>query len=585
MLNWWQQHRLSLRVLVWCAAIVPACLTAGLIYKYAVDVPLADEWMTARHFERLAQGTLKFRHLYEQANEYRQLFPYLFFLGLGRLTKWDVRYEMLASFLLACLISYNIYRLGRLTLDHIGRRQRLLLYVCANLLIFSPAQYDNWLQGQQLIFFIPVVCLTTGLRVALSARLSDGAKFLLCAGLAVLSTFSAANGLLCWLLLWPALVWPATRTHLGRRRWWLIVWLAGLALCVVFYFYDYHKPPPSPALSAAFVNPVRALLYFLCVLGAPLSFDKLPVAAAVGALCLVLFVWSARRLRPILTEADAARPSLVWLTLGAYSLLTAGLLTFGRAGFGVAQSLSSRYTTYTLYLPVALVHLLPFILDHARAKKLAIARLGLWLAGALLVAQVLIYPLSVRWMSDHRSARLQLKACVELVNVVSDVCPERIGQPEPTFRRLANTLDALGYLRPGLVRGSSAQDFAAPAAFAPESYGSFLSLVRGPDDLYTASGRALLPHRGEPADTVLLAYEAADGSAHVFAIADMAQHRDIVSVLLRRGAYKDAHWQKTFDARGLPPPPLKLSAWAFDAYAGRAYKIAGTQIIAPPAPR
>ena len=96
--------------LVFCLAIIPAVLLLTLILKCAVDMPYWDEWVYVTFFEKFSQGTLTLSDLFAQQNEYRQFFPNLIFVGLGWLTKWDKRYEVLVSFGLACLVSFNIYR-------------------------------------------------------------------------------------------------------------------------------------------------------------------------------------------------------------------------------------------------------------------------------------------------------------------------------------------------------------------------------------------------------------------------------------------------------------------------------------------
>src|SRR5205823_5215659 len=85
------------------------------------------------------------------------------------------------------------------------RTLRLFLFLIANLIIFSPAQYENWLQGQQLVYYIPIACITTCLLVGGSGwKLPT--KFGVCAALSVISTFSCANGILCWLVVIPIMV-------------------------------------------------------------------------------------------------------------------------------------------------------------------------------------------------------------------------------------------------------------------------------------------------------------------------------------------------------------------------------------------
>jgi hypothetical protein len=41
---------------------------------------------------------------------------HLLFLALGIITRWNLRYEMLVSLLLACLVSFNISGICRFTI-------------------------------------------------------------------------------------------------------------------------------------------------------------------------------------------------------------------------------------------------------------------------------------------------------------------------------------------------------------------------------------------------------------------------------------------------------------------------------------
>src|SRR5437870_11186905 len=81
-------------------------------------------------------------------------------LRLAYLTGYDVRYEMWGTFCLACLVVYNVYRLGRLTLGGARRREVFLLFLASSV-IFSLVQWENWFWGIQLIVFVPIVCVTS----------------------------------------------------------------------------------------------------------------------------------------------------------------------------------------------------------------------------------------------------------------------------------------------------------------------------------------------------------------------------------------------------------------------------------------
>ena len=57
-----------------------------------------------------------------------------------------------------------------------------------------------------------------------------------------------------------------------------------------------------------------------------------------------------------------------WITLGSYTLVSAGVTTLGRLGLGMDTALSSRYGTFTVPLIVALVYLVPIVIDIYRKK-------------------------------------------------------------------------------------------------------------------------------------------------------------------------------------------------------------------------
>jgi hypothetical protein len=97
-----------LQILMFYLAFLPGLFILILIIKYSVDVPYWDQWEIALFFDKLAQGSLSLKDLFAQQNEYRQFFPNLIFVALGWLTSWNVKYEMLISFLFSCLISFNI---------------------------------------------------------------------------------------------------------------------------------------------------------------------------------------------------------------------------------------------------------------------------------------------------------------------------------------------------------------------------------------------------------------------------------------------------------------------------------------------
>src|SRR5215831_17213213 len=169
------------RVLLRYLPFTPALLLAVLLPQYWIDVPQYDEWDSVMLFEHLSQGSLTLSLLFKQVNEYRQFFPNVIFVALGKLTHWDLRYEMILIFIAVCLISLNVRRLALLTTDA-GEAVFAILMFAANLVIFSLTQYENWFQAQQLVYYMPILCVTTCV-VLTRTSLNTISKFAICAAL------------------------------------------------------------------------------------------------------------------------------------------------------------------------------------------------------------------------------------------------------------------------------------------------------------------------------------------------------------------------------------------------------------------
>ena len=158
-LNKLLNFKIKQEILVFLAIISPLILGI-LIWRYSVNVPFWDQWDTpGQLIVEASQSQLTVEQWMRQHNESRTLFPNLIFLTLANLTNWNTRSEMLVTFLLACLVSVNIYCLSKITIHNSW--QHLICFVLANLLIFSPIQQENWLWGFQGITFVSIAAITT----------------------------------------------------------------------------------------------------------------------------------------------------------------------------------------------------------------------------------------------------------------------------------------------------------------------------------------------------------------------------------------------------------------------------------------
>jgi hypothetical protein len=567
--------------------MLPVGFTALFIAIYSVDVPYGDQWHTAQLFVQLAEGSLSFTHLFEQHNEFRQVFPHLLFLALGTITHWNVRYEMLVSLLLACLVSFNVYRISRVTIT--GTQKRLWLLAAANLLIFSPVQYETWLLGIQVVYLAPIACLTTCLSVAYSG-LSPNAKLTIGVLLSIVSTFSSANGILCWVLVLPVLL-----AVCDWRKPFIPVLIAGwTALCLLsvsFYLYGYRTPQSHPSLTESLDRPARALAYLAAFLGGPLApgtgVKRLAAGILIGTLASIFFAGACAYLWARFGDRSLRRRMIVFVAIGAYSLGTGLMVMVARLGFDVPQALASRYSTFSLYLLVSLIYLAPIVLEHAKAngylpKGMRMARLASAGVVALLLGHTLTAASGVLKGHVFRAHILYFKTCLLFVNVLRSPGPATlILQSQRDLPALANALNRFGYLRPSLIEAQSVEEIAMSSQHT-WSAGAFENLHKRPDGRFIAQGWAVIRGGREPAHAVLLTYRDATQRPRVFAIAAMGGITDSLVRALRQPAYKRTQWQYTFAQTDMPTNDLThVDAWAFDTESGKAFKLAGSHVVGP----
>ena len=547
----------------------PAIFLAVLIPAYWVDVPQYDEWDSVMLFEHLSQGSLTIGLLFKQVNEYRQFFPNVIFVGLGKLTHWDLRYEMILVFVAACLISLNVRRLAVLT-TRAGELQFATLLLMANLVIFSLTQYENWLQAQQLVYYMPILCVTTCIIIA---RTTFGtiAKFGICAALSFVSTFSSANGIVCWVVVLPLLgftEWPRNR----RLVVWLSsLWIIAIGLSLALYLHGYEKPWWTPSPLTGLYHPLRAFVYFLGFAGGPLGLERARLSVLAGSLMVAAVLAACVYLLKHRSDRELIDRMIGWLVIAAYSLLTAVMTTIGRVGLTTGPSQVPRYLGFSVYLLLALVFLAHIVGEDLQRRSGRVSRL--WpnpltftIVVVLILYQPFMWALSYRQMDAWQTRLLQAKASILLINQLPDTRLTKILYPNLQFLvEKANALDRLGLMRPSLVTTKHLNQLAYNGAGRGE-----MRPVERTAFGYAASGFATLDQRRVP-DAIILAYDTGNDDPIAFAMSYPLKR----PASIFHGVAAGGVWLVRFTHEQLPPAPVTISAWAFDATTGRAFRLSG----------
>ena len=582
---------------------LPAIAIAYFIFKYGVNIPFWDQWgITPNLLIEDSKGQLTFQTLFAQANESRLFFPKLVFLELAKLTQWNTRAEMAITWLLALLVFANLYFLVCRTLKQLPAWGKTTVLLLMGLVVFSPMQFENWLWGIQMIVFVPILCISTCITLCYLG-LRPWQKFLLCGLLCTISTFSYANGMVAWVVVYPIMVISTTWTlrSLFKPRWLLPGWLFLMAANLSLYFHNYQKPSYHPSFSYALTHPLEAIRYFLVFMGIPLGLlSSINFSLLMGLLLISLFAYCNWRIfRLIACRQNDLSFSLGWQVLGTYSLLSGLITASGRVGFGVSQAMSSRYTTFSIYLIVSLIGLVsilltsqPLLIKSGHSSKPPPLKAKeyerfLILGGVILFLVVYGYTyrhsLNMIYSWGHLD-RLNGKSCLLLINQVLDencIATRSFPFPPNAVKPSIETIDQLGYVSPGLITTNvmEAVNGGAVTSLAPNNYGHFDTLERQGDS-YIARGWAILPARPAPADAVVLAYkDPSTGQSVGFAITEQRIGRTDVAKELQTRQFHLSGWEETLDQTVLPESACDITAWAMDANQGEVFQIAGSHNI------
>jgi hypothetical protein len=410
---------------VWLGALaVPVLVTLISVMRLGVNVPFWDEWTMVPLLQKLRDGSLSFNDLWAQHNEHRPLFPRAIDLGLASATSWDIRAELYFNFAVATGGFLAIAAALRRSLDRAGF---MVATVVAAFIYFSLVQWENWLWGWQLGWFLSGAAVAAALWALSSIADRSWRWGLALAGAGgVVASYSLGNGVLIWL---------AGAVVLVLKRKPLRVWIALAVLTIGSYFYHYHSAPGEPSQTIFLHRPVQFVEYLLIFLGrmfAPSSGLGMLVGAALlvsFAACLVHVV--RHRDDDVLLDRAA-----FWAGLGVFGLASAVLTVIARQGLGKEAAMFSRYSTVAALFAIATTALVFVVVRSPEVMGWGISPTLRWRARTV-VAVLLVLAVIGNTPAGLRSLRKQSKrfeaiaACVHKAQAGDPCLRMSASQPSP----------------------------------------------------------------------------------------------------------------------------------------------------------
>lgn len=350
------KKKLILLATVVCCAI-PFLYIIYLVNRYAVDVPYWDDWSHAPMIDHFLHGNMQWPELWAQHNEHRLLtfrIARLFFVWTSH---WNLIYEMYFSLALTVLIFLILAWLVSFTHRSFEVTSYAWLLVFIALLNWSPTQWENFLWAHQLSFFLQNTFALLSI-VFLTVGIPSASKVILAALCAALSTYSSGAGLVLWPLgLVSLLILNIDRvfipTRQGRKT--LLIWICAAFSVLLAYFWSYKKPSYHPELCHALYHPLEMVFYLCDYVGSVFACHHAKLSSIIGGLGVLCWTFIIMRFAgKTRITSNLARQCLPWFTIGNYALLAGFITGVARLGFGIEQSLSSRYITVSILFWVSL---------------------------------------------------------------------------------------------------------------------------------------------------------------------------------------------------------------------------------------
>jgi hypothetical protein len=574
-------RRVKSLVLPMLVGLFPIALTLRIIRGNWTSVPYYDEWWTpGRHIISFLQGTLRLADLFQQHNESRKLFPNLYYLFLVAVTgRWDVRDTMVLMFALACLGSVLLLALLRRTTTS-SMRETLGAWAFLNFVFFCPREYENFLWGIQLEPLTPGMALLAAMVVNLSdLRLQR--KIVANSALAILATYSYANGMLLWLLTVP--IYPARRPAEAQNRSANPAgWYAFYALCcfvaVGLYFHHYIHPRQHPPFATSLSDALPLLHFLLAWIG-----DLFVVMGGdpffFGGFFLAVFATlTVAAIRVARRQGNFWR-FYPWVIVVAYALLSGAIIASGRMRFGIGSALASRYAPVSVFFYVGLGGLAASLYDarivsgHPIRPRIVFASgliMGLFAAGWLSAFSTQLTRVKI-----IREGRKDLALAVQWIPAIPlnpDLALAEV--PPKVVAEKAIALSKYDALRPRFVPQPLASIVHENAAGGDPSVG-MLRMARFSDDhRLLLTGVAWLPNRNARADCVVVGYENSAGGLTPFTVFQPTYKRERLKGRFDFRRLPTNGFAAVIDPANLPIGKLTLRAWAVDLRTERALPMA-----------
>ncbi len=545
--------------------ILPVALLLWFVANFSVNVPYWDQWRLTPLFEKVATGNASFADFFTVHGHHRILIPKLIITALAFASKWNTQYEIICSVFFVIITFLAIYKIASTQLQNEDKNFMHIANILTCLLLFSLVQHQNWLWGFTIFWFLTNLCLIMAIFfIHTSKNLSSKTKMLMAGASCFIGSFTLAQGLFSWPVLIPSIL--SIEGKPKEKKWRVIIWISLFILLCFIYAINYNPiREPKPFLLTE--QPLLIINYFLAVLGLPLV--RVPILSILTGLILfsAFLFFSFYFIKKPFTKLTFVPETIPWLTIGAFSLISALSISVGRAEYGIENAIiSSRYTTTSILLIISHVHLLGLFLKHQQ-KYLPVYKIfAVVMTGIIIINSIYV----VTWIKFSFPYMESRKECLEIINYLED--SEFIRESRDSCLVLMNGKTWLVRKGAKIMERLGWREFPQNLEFLGEpqqNYG-YLDNLQTTEELIdtninetiTLGGWAIMPDRKKQPHLVLLS---SGQNKSFFANGIVNLESNDITKTLDSKQYSRARWNVAFSAKSLPVGKTVINAWIYNS--------------------
>ncbi|MDY6802906.1 MAG: hypothetical protein SXA11_03735 [Cyanobacteriota bacterium] len=560
------------KILLLILYILPVALLLWFVASFSVNVPFWDQWRLVNMFDKVGSGNASFSDFFEVHGHHRIFFPKIIITALAFASGWNTQYEIICSVIFVVITFWFLCKIAASKTQNKGDNLMHIANILTCMLLFSLVQHQNWLWGFTLFWFLTNLCLVMAVFfLCCNEKRSCGGeqgRHLFYAGTSCfIGSFTLAQGLLAWPILIPAVFSLEGNFRQKLKR--VLIWM-GIFLVSCFIYSLNYNPIREPQPFLFLERPFVVINYFFTVLSLPLVRVPIP-SIIVGFLlfsCFLFFCFYFIRIRgKMLVLHPEALP---WLSVGSFAIISSLSITAGRAQYGVENAIiSSRYTTTSVLLIVALIHLLALFWRQNSLSNSIFTIGAVILTGIIAVNSIYVIN-RIKTELPYMQGR---KECLEIINYLEksefmqeapESCLVLLNGKTWLVREGAEIMDKLGWREfpDEMEFVSTPERVYGYLDTPPDGLGETGKMPVLRNEAVTVTGWATIPEREETPNLVLLS---SGENRTFFANAYVVLDSPDLAKTLKSKEYKKARWQAEFSGKDLGMGEGAIAAWVYNA--------------------